>query len=223
MRTILQPACAWTRVGARSAVPHGEPLALFHVEDGTMQVKVGPGTPWATPAERAAGRATVRAQKLPAPPYAVTEDLTLVEGNFSQANPHTEVFTLAPGVTLVLEDCQGFNATIPDGAVVRGGNWQHGVRVVASDGTECTIACECEKCSIVTPTVQALIDAGDRSCRLPDGRWDHSTLKEKFREERKSQAKKDAAIAARRALNDAACARLGVTLDAGKRAKIGRA
>lgn len=116
-------------VGSRIPIHRGDRIRPFWIEDGTIEFtwegSVHPR--WATPAERAAHRATLPAQMLPPPPYQITEDTTFgvaagpgvrmqdVRGpNFEQELPHTEVFTVAPGVRAVFEKGNFTNCTLPD-------------------------------------------------------------------------------------------------------------
>lgn len=119
MRVIRSGNYSFTRVGHRCAVPRGAQLLPFYVPDGEIVVRwTGRGPTWATPAERAAHRATLPAQVLPAPPYPVLEDTQFGEGprgpNFEQAVPHSPIFQVAPGVRLVFEAGRFVNCQLPD-------------------------------------------------------------------------------------------------------------
>src|SRR3990167_11226796 len=132
MRDLPNPICNASQVGKR--VPIGPSRGLntvFHVEDGAAQVSVDPRDMTATPAERAAGRKTIRMQVLPPPPYFIGEDTRIIGGIFRQETPHTVLFDLAPGVRLLIEgNGQYVNCTLPDEAEVIGfPNLSHGVEV----------------------------------------------------------------------------------------------
>lgn len=130
MRTLRNPICNHTAVGVRLPIDPARGVnSAFHVDNGD-------GT-----------------QTLPPPPYAITEDTTILGGIFRQEAPHTPLFTLAPGVVLrILGDGQYINCTLPDEAEVVGfPNLTHGLEAPTGltgdeDRQAVRLLCECSKC-----------------------------------------------------------------------------
>ena len=206
MRDLPNPICNASQVGKRVPIDPSRGLnTVFHVEDGTAQIDVAPSDMTATPAERAMGRKTVRMQVLPPPPYAIDVDTKIIGGIFRQETPHTVLFSLVPGVKLVIQgDGQYVNCTLPDAAEIVGfPNLSHGVEVaVPGERGSVRLLCECSKCCTAQAELDELREAvkdmnwiQQSAIEVPmgvrdaDGRRVHSrpggkSLKERFRARR---------------------------------------
>lgn len=112
-------------------------------------------------------------------PIVVDQDTTFVGANFMQERPHTEgVFDVRPGVVLTLTDCNLVNVTVPDGAVIDGGNGIHGEPTETGDKDRPTVflLCECEKCACYRKVL--VLSINSRAKIGFDGRrWQHHELK----------------------------------------------
>ena len=200
---------AYTRVGVRMPVPRGEAIPPFWVEDGTMEYRWdGPPPAWATPAERAAKRATVKAKVLPPPPYPITEDTTFgVAGvggpNFNQAAPHTVLFSVAPGVRVVFRKGNFINCRLPETDPDDLGNIQNiqGSLVQSPDRTDRFVRVLAE--DETTATFTKALEEEVRS-----GRWDQhrclGRVKEAARARREDPKVAEADLAELVAANEAA-------------------
>lgn len=137
----------------------------------------------------------------------IAQDTRFIGTNFSQKAPHTPLFDVAPGALVIFEECNLVNATVPDGAVVIGGNLAHVVPAETGnpDRPTLNLLCECEKCACARAELAERIE----SRTLPKdgkGRVLHHALKETYRARRLSP-KKAADLAAHVADNEAALAR----------------
>lgn len=178
MRTIEGGNYSWRAVGAAFPLMPGQTAPFAFVTEAPVQVRVAPKDIRFTPAERAAGRASVPRVRFPGGTILVEEDLVLERVNMEQAEPHSPVLALARGVSLVLRDCRLMNVTVPDGVVVDGGNLLHGHREVIN-GIETTTLCECDKCIAARLVLWERAVAG--TLPMVDGRIQHHQLKEEFR------------------------------------------
>jgi hypothetical protein len=118
-------------------------------------------------------------------PLVIDEDTTFVGRSFAQEKPHTDgIFDVAVGVRLVLEECTLVNVTVPDVAEIVGGS--PGQLISTATGNPerpfTNLLCTCEKCCVVQPVLEAMIEAEDLSCRDEKGRWLHHELKAVYEE-----------------------------------------
>lgn len=117
-------------------------------------------------------------------PIRVEEHTLFKACNFAQASPHTVIFDPAPGVLLTFEECNLLNVSVPDGAIIIGGNLLQGIRRETGnpERPDVMTLCDCEKCACVRPTIQKILKT--KLCRDEKGRWLHHRLKEIVRERR---------------------------------------
>ena len=139
---------------------------------------------------------------------AVHEDTHYIGTNFAQAEPHTDLFLVAPGVTVTFEECNLVNCTVPDGAIIIGGNLSHGT--MADTGNperpQVRLLCECEKCACCRQEMQDCTDGKCGWVKDEKGRILHHEMKERFRGRRQGP-KKNADGVKHRAENAAALAK----------------
>lgn len=219
---------SFARVGTRLPVIRGSSMRPLWVADGDFQYTWDGAPPrWATPAERAAKRAILPAQILPPPPYTIDSDARFVQANFHQADPHTEIFQVANGVELVLEECNLKNVTAPDGAILPGGNLIHAVRIQAGDPTRgekefTNLLHECEACACARQYMQECLEGRRPWIKDDRGRVLHHLMKEEFRARRTNPVQAAADLVRHRAENDAVLTRWSRTLDATTESRLGR-
>jgi hypothetical protein len=122
-------------------------------------------------------------------PIVISEDTEYRGANFSQEHPHTDgVFAVAPGVVLrfvVDEDgthCNLTNLTVPDGAIIEGGNLSHGTMEETGDPKrpEVRMLCECDKCAPAWAQINEDIEAGELP-KNDKGHILHHEMKERIR------------------------------------------
>lgn len=123
-------------------------------------------------------------------PMVITEDTRFIGCNFTQAAPHTEIFDVAEGVTVVFEECNLLNVSVPDGAEVYGGNLAHVLRVPVEDPELdengyplrdfVNLLCDDERCVSAAAVIRGKIK--DRSVPKDSrGRIKHHEMKDEIR------------------------------------------
>lgn len=232
MKVIRGGNLSFGRVGFSRPLRPGDAIPFGYVESGTMQIDVDEEDGRYTPAERAAGRATVKKIVFPGYPIPITEDTQFVGTNFGQKDPHAEgVFSIAPGVRVIFGDGTGAgapnltNVKIPDEVDPEDILFVQGVHAVLTDTglgedhpkARIPLLCECEKCSTYR---KALVE------EQAAGRWQthrkHGRIKALASAKRAKAADRDAAVAWQKASNDACAAKYGFTLSASVKTSLGR-
>lgn len=173
----------------------------------------------------AAGRVTY--------PIVVAEDTEYRGVSFHQQEPHTAgIFSIVPGVTLRLVNCNLLNVTVPDGVVVEGGLPHHAVRVPIvgnPDRDFVDLFCECLKCVTAQgelEDIRALPEA-EREALKVEGRWLHANnggaLKARYVARRANPTKVTADRARQAAANAALMTKYGGgTINAALRTRLKR-
>lgn len=154
-------------------------------------------------------------------PIVVSEDTTFEECNFMQQNPHTTgVFSVAPGVRLVLKRCNLINVTVPDEAEVVGGNLAHLVPLsVGGRRGSVNLLHECDACAAAQRVLRESLLNGTLA-KTEQGFVDHDQMKARFRARRLALTDGDRTQHA--AENDAVASRYSVTIDQQTRTRLGR-
>ena len=82
-------------------------------------------------------------------PIQIDKDTIYEDANFAQEAPHTDIFSVAPGVVITFVNCNLVNVTVPDGAQIHGGNLAQVVPTETGNKDRPTVnlLCVCEKCS----------------------------------------------------------------------------
>lgn len=199
MEVIRARNFSHTRSGHRRALAPGEAVPFAYRVTGGRVATVSAGDRRYTPAERAAGRATVREATF-TPPIEIAHDVIFLGCNFAQRLPHTPLFVVAPGVRVCFGDptpqgqreanlgiCNLVNVTLPDGVEVYGGNPAQLEYVVTEnpDLPLVSLLHDCPKCHVVRPIIQEILEFGNRGAfRDQYGRWLHHELKPHYRARR---------------------------------------
>lgn len=200
MRPVRGGNLSYARVGHTRALYPREVVPFAYVVTGERLVDVHESDLRYTPAERAMKRARRPLVTFPGYPIRIKEDVMFLGTNFTQAEPHTEIFDVSPGVRVCFgnpapasreeaaqQHCNLTNVSVPDGAEIYGNNLLQGFEEPTGHPFRPTIRtlCACEKCCVVRPVIQEVIAFGNPGAMRDEfGRWLHHDLKPHYRARR---------------------------------------
>ncbi len=140
-------------------------------------------------------------------------DVAFIDGvNFSQAIPHTDLFEVDPSVSvLIFRNCNLINVTVPDGAIIDGGNPAQMIPTATGNRNRpyANLLCEDVTCAAVHPILRPICAAQDRRY-WANGRLQHHLLKPLYRARRTDPVRATEDLTAIRAENAARLAELAV-------------